>query len=94
MKYIDYYDVNEYIYSNDKQQCLIKYYNSKIQEAFYSLVNNLCIYFYDNLSFANPAQSQSKNEKEKIEAMDFIFNDNFIQNSDYIKEEISFLNEL
>ena len=94
MKYIDYYDVNEYIYTNDKQQCLIKYYNSKIQEAFYSLVNNLCIYFYDNLSFANPAQSQSKNEKEKIEAMDFIFNDNFIQNSDYIKEEISFLNEL
>ena len=95
MSYIDYYDINDDLTTNDKQlQYLIKTHNYKIQEAFYSLVNNLCIYFYDNLSFANPDKSQSKNEKEKIEAMDFIFNDNFIENSDYIKEEISFLNEL
>ena len=92
MNYIDYYDTNN---TNDKKlQYLIKTHNYKIQEAFYSLVNNLCIYFYENFSFSNPNTSQDNNEKEKIEAMDFIFNDNFIENSDYVKEEISFLNEL
>ena len=94
MNYIDYYDFNEELNDNDKQQCLIKYYNYKIQEAFYSLVNNLCIYFYENLSFSNPEKLQNKNDKEKMEVMNFIFNDDFMQNSEYIKEEISFLKEL
>jgi hypothetical protein len=89
MNYIDYYDFNEELNDNDKQQCLvIKYYNYKIQEAFYSLVNNLCIYFYENLSFSNPEKLQNKNDKEKMEVMNFIFNDDFMQNSEYIKEEI------
>jgi hypothetical protein len=63
MNYIDYYDFNDELNDNDNQQCLIKYYNKKIQEAFYSLVNNLCIYFYENLSFSNPENLQNKKEK-------------------------------
>ena len=92
MNYIDYYATNDDT-TNDRQlEYLIKSHNYKIQEAFYSLVNNLCIYFYENLSFDNSDKSNS--QKEKIEAMDFIFNDNFIENSDYAKEEIAFLKEL
>ena len=92
MNYIDYYATNDDT-TNDRQlEYLIKSHNYRIQEAFYSLVNNLCIYFYENLSFDNSDKSNS--QKEKIEAMDFIFNDNFIENSDYAKEEIAFLKEL
>ena len=74
-------------YEDDKE--LIKECNNNIQEAFYSLVNNLCSYFYHNLFLKTP-----ENFKEKMEPMDIVFNDNFTEDKGYIKEEISFLKEL
>ena len=78
-KFIDYDDEKE----------LIKECNKNIQEAFYSLVNNLCTYFYQNLFLKTP-----ENFKEKMEPMDIVFNDNFMEEGGYINEEVSFLKEL
>ena len=89
-KYIDYDYLEDY---NDKDKIYsIKQNNKNIQEAFYSLVNNLCIYFYENLSLKTPENFENKNKK--LDPMDVIFNDKFMEDSKYIEEEISFLKEL
>ena len=89
-KYLD-YDDSEESATGDKQS-LIKQNNMKIQEAFYSFVNNLCIYFYENLTIKSGENLENKTEK--IEKTEVIFNDKFDENNDYINEEISFLKEL
>ena len=89
-KYIDYDYLEDY---NDKDKIYsIKQNNKNIQEAFYSLVNNLCIYFYENLSLKTPENFENKTKK--LDPMDVIFNDKFMEDSKYIEEEISFLKEL
>ena len=97
--YIDYDDYEESSdeSKNDKKKYTIKYINRDIQESFYILVNNLCIYFYQNLSLRSYEDIKNKDENDKKESMNVIFNDNFKQKeygNNYIQEEIDFLEEL
>ena len=82
----------------------INYCNREIQEAFYEFINNICIYFYENLSIkARQDDMRSRNEnnkenknKEQESIMNVIFNKNYGKESEsnYIEEEILFLDEL
>ena len=92
--YID-YDDHEKDSNNKIKKNSIKYINRDIQESFYILVNNLCIYFYQNLSLKSYDDEKKKVEIGKKESMNVIFNDeNLKQNNTYIKEEKDFLAEL
>ena len=86
--YIDYDDNEESIYS-------IKNTNRDIQESFYTLVNNLCIYFYQNLSLKSYEDNKNQNENNKKGTLSVIFNDDTLkQDNNYIQEEKDFLYEL
>ena len=116
-------------YSERDEKCIfantksIKDINIEIQESFYRLINNLCLYFYQNLNLKDKTQTQTIQKpivqkertatQESIDSlgtfrlktidtnsMDIIYlkdydnNKNGEEKSKYIKEEISFLEEL
>ena len=79
----------------------IKKINMEIQDSFYRLINNLCLYFYQNLSIKTEDDDMNKrssvNKKgEKREEMNVIFRDDYKleEESVYTKEELFFLDEL
>ena len=80
----------------------IAFYNREIQEAFYEFINNICIYFYENLSIKasqdemRNRNENNKNKKDQESIMNVIFNKNYGEKSEsgYIEEEILFLDEL
>ena len=84
----------------------INYCNREIQEAFYEFINNICIYFYENLSIKareDEKRNRNKNDnskenknKEQESIMNVIFNKNYGKDSErnYIEVEILFLDEL
>ena len=78
----------------------IKNINIKIQDSFYRLINNLCLYFYQNLSIKTRDDDMNKksevnNKGEQVE-MNVIFRDDYKleKESGYTKEELYFLDEL
>ena len=90
-------------YDDDKNN-YIKKTNIEIQDAFYRLINNLCLYFYQNLSIKTEDDDFKKNEiienakiRDKTE-MNVIFRDDYKSEDEkdrtYIKEELFFLEEL
>ena len=98
--YIDYDDYEESsdLWGNDeKKKFTIKYINRDIQESFYILINNLCIYFYQNLTLRTNYNSKKNGKNDdKNELMNIIFNDDAIKEEEnkYIQEEKDFLSEL
>jgi len=84
--------------------------NREIQEAFYEFINNICIYFYENLSTKGKQDekrsrnennkknnnNKNKNNKDPDIIMNVIFDKNYGKGSDrnYMDEEIKFLDEL
>ena len=79
----------------------IKNINMGIQDSFYRLINNLCLYFYQNLSIKTEEDDMNKrsvvNKKGmKREEMNVIFRDDYKleEESVYTKEELYFLDEL
>ena len=98
--YID-YDDHEYLGNsrrskvNNENNSIIKKMNFEIQDSFYTLVNYLCMYFYQNLSLklnSNNNKNLKKKLKKEKELMKVMYNKN-IENK-YTKEEIAFLKEL
>ena len=65
--------------------------NLQIQESFYRFINNICIYFYQNLTI-NLSAELKKNVKNNAE-LQFDSTYSFDSNK-YTKEEIYFLDEL
>ena len=59
----DYIDYNE---GDINPKINIKKINKEIQESFYRLINNLCLYFYQNLSLKDEISEPKKKEKNKI----------------------------
>ena len=73
--------------------------NKEIQESFYEFINNVCLYFYENLTikatedeYKYDKNQTKKNEKES--EMNVIFDDSYKLNSRYNEEELIFLEEL
>ena len=92
--YDDHEDANE---ETKTEKNTVKYINRDIQESFYILVNNLCIYFYQNLSLKSHEDQKIKTEENdnKKDSMMVIFNDELILlEKKYIPEELDFLAEL
>ena len=102
INFIEYDNIDQNNLTSNKKS--INYYNREIQEAFYEFINNICIYFYENLSIkARQDDMRSRNEnnkdnnnKEQESIMNVIFNKNYGKGSEsnYIEEEILFLDEL
>ena len=102
INFIEYDNIDQNNMTSNKKS--INYYNREIQEAFYEFINNICIYFYENLSIkARQDDMRSRNEnnkdnnnKEQESIMNVIFNKNYGKGSEsnYIEEEILFLDEL
>jgi len=64
--------------------------NRRIQESFYRFINNICIYFYQNLMihFSTETSKKEKNEKAELEF------DGIYSFQEYSLEEKYFLDEL
>ena len=93
--YIDYDDHEEENNEKSNKTFIIKEANKEIQESFYKLINNLCLYFYHNLSLKSHEDVLNKKTPEKGEIMNTTFNDENIEKSNnYIQEEKDFLSEL
>ena len=92
--YYNIYKLNKYI-SYDKN---IKSINLKIQDSFYRFINNISLYFYQNLSIkteADDIKKQSYNkDNNKEEEMNVIFLDQYKEDNTYSKEEMYLLDEL
>ena len=67
----------------------IKHINLEIQESFYRFINNICIYFYQNLLI--PISTEKKKTEEVVQ---LVFDDKYQFHEEYTKEEINFLDEL
>ena len=89
-------------YDNDKNN-YIKKYNMEIQDSFYRLIINLCLYFYQNLSIRTEdddlnRNNEIKSDKKNKTEMNVIFRDDYKYEEDedktYTKEELYFLDEL
>ena len=92
---------NNFIFYNDYGQNSIKNKNRNIQEGFYRLINYICLYFYQNLSLKSDDDKEDLNKiiinKKGInpETMNIIFHKDYnIEENNYVKEEIYFLDEL
>ena len=81
----------------------IKKTNIEIQDAFYRLINNLCLYFYQNLSIKSEGddiimKKKTKGNIKEAAEMNVIFNDDYKneegEDQTYTKEEFYFLEEL
>ena len=91
---------------DDGKDNYIKKINIEIQDSFYRLLNNLCLYFYQNLSIKTEDDDLSKKSQEKKDInnkkenneMNVIFRDDYKDEEDeekvYTKEELYFLDEL
>ena len=67
-KNISKYDLIDYNEENKNYKINIKNINKEIQEAFYRLINNLCLYFYQNLSLKDEIiDPKKKKDKKKLE---------------------------
>ena len=56
-----YYDDNEETNEESSKKNTVKYINRDIQESFYILVNNLCLYFYQNLALKSDEDLNNNN---------------------------------
>ena len=76
----------------------IKNINMGIQDSFYRLINNLCLYFYQNLSIKTDDDDKNKgsavNKNGEKREMNVIFREDYKEESIYTKEELYFLDEL
>ena len=94
MIYYNIYKSNAYI-SFDKD---IKNLNLKIQDSFYRFINNISLYFYQNLSIKtdsdNLKMQSKKKDDNKEEEMNVIFMDEYREENNYTKEELYLLDEL
>ena len=73
--------------------------NKEIQESFYEFINNVCLYFYENLTIkaTEDEYKYDKNQTKKDEKeseMNVIFDDSYKKNNIYNEEELIFLEEL
>ena len=67
----------------------IHYINLEIQESFYRFINNICIYFYQNLTIQITTASL-----KKPQAADIVFDGTYSSHENYTIEERCFLDEL
>ena len=84
---------------DDSKNNYIKKINIEIQESFYRLINNLCLYFYQNLSIKTEDDDlKTNNIKNNKTEMNVIFRDDYKYENEnektYINEELYFLEEL
>ena len=90
----------DYMDYDDTQNNYIKKKNIEIQEAFYRLINNLCLYFYQNLAVRTDTDEidnlkEAKEKKISKSEMNVIFNEYYKEDDlGYIDEEIFFLDEI
>ena len=91
----------DYMDYDDSKNNYIKKKNIEIQDAFYRLINNLCLYFYQNLSIKTPDDdmkkySETKTKKINKTEMNVIFREDYKDEDEkvYIDEEIFFLDEI
>ena len=91
----------DYMDYDDSKTNYIKKKNIEIQDAFYRLINNLCLYFYQNLSIRTPDDdmkkySETKTKKINKTEMNVIFREDYKDEDEkvYIDEEIFFLDEI
>ena len=91
----------DYMDYDDSKNNYIKKINIRIQNAFYRLINNLCLYFYQHLSIKTDDDdqkkySEAKNKKIDKTEMNVIFLEGYQEEDDivYLSEEIFFLEEL
>ena len=91
----------DYMDYDDSKNNYIKKKNIEIQDAFYRLINNLCLYFYQNLSIRTPDDdmkkySETKTKKINKTEMNVIFREDYKDEDEkvYIDEEIFFLDEI
>ena len=74
--------------------------NIEIQESFYEFINNICLYFYENLTikadneYNNNITNKDKKEKEKETDLNVIFDEGYNKDGRYNEEELIFLEEL
>ena len=96
--YYNIYKLNSYISYDDS----IKKLNIQIQDYFYRLINNISMYFYQNLSIKAEGDN-TKLKKKKIDTSDnkeeendinVIFREDYKDEDIYTKEELYFLDEL
>ena len=80
----------EFIDYNKEKISLI---NKEIQESFYQFINNVCLYFYENLSIKATEDEgkkiQIKNGEEPD--MNVLFDENYKEGKRYNEEELIFL---
>ena len=88
----------DYLVYDDSKDNYIKKQNIEIQNSFYRLINNLCLYFYKNLFLNIKGDDKKKNENKKNDPkeMNVIFRDDYKDDDEnaYINEEKFFLEEL
>ena len=91
----------DYMDYDDSKTNYIKKKNIEIQDAFYRLINNLCLYFYQNLSIKTEDDdmkkySETKTKKIYKTEMNVIFREDYKDDDEkvYIDEEIFFLDEI
>ena len=65
--------------------------NLEIQESFYRFINNICIYFYQNLIITIENDNKTKSLYDFIKTE---YDSTYSSNENYIKEEINLLDEL
>jgi len=97
-KYYEILKTKSYISYDDN----IKKINILIQDSFYRLINNICMYFYQNLQIKAPGdclsyqknnQTKANNTNEEQE-MNVILLDDYKDEEIYTKEELYLLEEL
>ena len=92
--YYEVYKSNTYISYDDN----IKNLNLIIQDSFYRLINNISMYFYQNLSIKTEGDDlklknkEDKNSQEEQE-MNVIFSEAYKEDDIYTKEELIFLEQ-
>ena len=96
-RYYNIYKLNSFMAFNPD----IKKLNIQIQDSFYKLVNNISMYFYQNLSIKSEGddiklkkEENIINEKNEQKDMNVIFLEDYKDEKIYTKEELYFLEEL
>ena len=84
---------------DDDEKRTIKKTNFEIQDAFYRLIINLCIYFYSHLSMKTEGDDKDLKLKtkytfQKSNEINVFFENDYITEGKYINEEVYFLEEL
>ena len=96
-RYYNIYKLNSFMAFNPD----IKKLNIQIQDSFYKLVNNISMYFYQNLSIKSEGddiklkkEENIINDKSEQKDMNVIFLEDYKDEKIYTKEELYFLEEL